>query len=215
MMAKDTTLSLDTTDGLLKALLVLSRTVEHVLEDRTVRTADVELSRSKLQIVRLLGQRGSQTATQIARFLGVSKPAVTQIVDSLVRQRIVVRRRTREDRRGVALLLTDKGRGLFRKIRSEQRHLVRNATRLLGGGDADRWIRLLHDITGALARSDLAFEQYCLQCGAHADGTCVLVGGDANCLFLQDAGRSSRRPVRTRRSAGKPAKRVRRSSNDR
>lgn len=198
MMGAKVPLPAETVDGLLKALLVLARAVDQVIETRAVEEAANEpLSQSKVQVLRLLAERGRQTSSQLARFLGVSKPAVTQIVDAMVRSKRVVRRATKEDRREVALELTKDGKETFRAVRRKQRHLVRSAVRSLNVRDTQRWTDALQRIAGSLTRADRAFEHYCLQCGAHADGSCVLVGGDATCLFLKHHGGLAK-PVRTR-----------------
>ncbi|MFH0983022.1 MAG: MarR family transcriptional regulator [Planctomycetota bacterium] len=185
-MAAKGTPAVKAVDGLLKALLILSRTVEHALETEAVQAAVHEpFSGSKVQILRLLGTRASQTSSQIARFLGVSKPAVTQLVDSMVRRKLVVRKTAKHDRREVDLFLTHKGQQLFQAVRREQRHVVRTAIREGGGTGAQHWIETLGKVTDALAQGSSAFEDFCLQCGAHTDGTCVLGGGDAECLFLR------------------------------
>jgi len=184
MPAKKTpALTLDRTDKLLKAMLVLSRTVSHVLEHRPVEAAKTTLSTSRLQILRLLGQRGHQTSTKVARFLGVSKPAVTQIIDTMVKDKMVIRKRMTEDRRSVELRLTARGREVFRKVRDEQRHVVRSAVRATARCNPERWVKTIEEVTTALASSYRAFEHFCLQCGSHEDGTCVLSGGSADCLF--------------------------------
>ena len=186
MPKKKGTLSLHTVDGLIKAMLVLSRTVSHILETRAVETGVYErFSASKVQILRLLGQRGGQTSTQVARFLGVTKPAVTQIIDTMARDRLVVRRPARDDRREVRLELTKKGKQMFQIVRRQQRHYVRTALRQLRGLDPERWAGIASEISAALAGADDCFKHYCLQCGAHADSTCVLTGGDAECAYLQ------------------------------
>lgn len=180
------TLPLRTVDGLLKAMLVLSRAVSHILETRAVETAAHEhLSASKIQILRLLGQCGAQNSTQVARFLGVTKPAVTQIIDAMARDRLVVRRPARDDRRGVRLELTKKGKQMFQMVQRQQRHYVRTALRQLPEMDAEEWAGTLSEMSAALAMADSYFEHYCLQCGAHADSTCVLSGGDAQCAYLK------------------------------
>jgi DNA-binding MarR family transcriptional regulator len=185
-MPSQAILSAEITDKLLKAMLVLSRTIEHIMETRAVEEAvDKPLSSSKVRVLRLLGNRGAHTSVQIARHLGVSKPAVTQIVGSLVRSKLVVRQPGWRDRREIALQLTTLGKEKFRAVRQEQRHLVRNALRLYEDGQAEQWIDTLQEIATAVAQADEAFEKYCFQCGAHADGTCILVGGDASCPFLQ------------------------------
>jgi DNA-binding MarR family transcriptional regulator len=185
-MAAKTPPTTKTVDGLLKALLVLSRTVDHVLEIAAVESAVKQpLSASKVQTLRLLGNRGGQTATQIARFLGVSKPAVTQLIDSMVRAKLVVRRTGKVDRREIHLQLSKKGRELHRAVRGSQRHYIRNTMGRTGGANAARWSRTLQGIAVALVEANQTFEDFCAQCGAHQDGTCVLGGGQADCLFAQ------------------------------
>ncbi len=190
-------------DGVLKSLLVLARTVEEVLETRAVAdSVDESLSSSKIQLLRLLGTRGGQTSSQAARFLGVSRPAVTHLIDSMVDAKLVSRGATKRDRREVVLELTKPGRAAFQAVRRTQRHLLRNALRLSDPADAVRWKETMYEIAAAVAQADKAFGQYCLQCGAHTDGTCVLVGGEAECLFLHHGARTSRR-AKSRTSAGR------------
>lgn len=193
-MAKKTAPAVKKVDDILKAMLVFARTVDNVLEQRAVEHGVGEvLSASKVQILRLLGQRGAQTASQVSRYLGVSKPAVTQLIDVMVASRVVSRKTATEDRREIRLQLTKKGRESFQAIRRSQRHYVRNSLRNVSGARADAWIKSIHEVSESLARADDAFEHFCAQCGAHEDGTCVLVGGDATCLFLKYTGTRARR----------------------
>ena len=184
-----------TADELLRAMTVLARTVSHVLETRVVETTEEPLTGSKLQLLLLLGQRGAQTPTQIARFLGISKPAVTQAVDAMLESGFVSRETSKADRRGYDLELTTRGKSVFRKVRTEQHHLIRNALRGIHTEPAT-WVAVLHEMSVALAKSDRAFKHFCVQCGAYADGNCVLVGGEVSCLFLRHRGDTPRRRKR-------------------
>ncbi|MFQ5413172.1 MAG: MarR family winged helix-turn-helix transcriptional regulator [Phycisphaerae bacterium] len=186
-------------DRLLKALLVTARAVGETLETRAVEAAaDAHLSATKLQLLRLLAQRGGQTATATARFLGVSKPAVSQIVDAMVRAKLVSRRSgTGHDRRELVLELTRDGRRALQAVRRRQRQVLRAAVGLSTAGDTERWIDTLEQVAGALAQADDAFHQFCLQCGAHADGSCILMGGDADCLYLVQTNARAKRHTRT------------------
>jgi len=173
-------------DQMAKAMLVAARTVDYVLESRAVEVAtDTPLSNSKVQVIRLLAQRAGQTSSQVARYLGVSKPAVSQIIDSMVRSKLVTRKTSKSDRREVNLTLTEKGKNLNKVVRAQQRHFIRNALRGVNATNAKRWIDTLTEIASALGLADKAFEDHCMQCGAHDDGSCVLVGGDATCHFLE------------------------------
>lgn len=189
-------------DNLFKALSVLSRTVDRVLHDRAVKEALGEsVSHSKVQVLRLLSYRGGQTSGQIARFLGITRPSVTQSTDVLERAGWITRRTSTQDGRESIHELSEMGRQKFNLIRRQQRHLLRNTLRMASQPEARAWTDAMQAIATALARSDRAFEQFCLQCGAHADGTCVLVGGDVDCPFLNQrdpgrrplAGKSTRR----------------------
>ena len=185
-MATRPSISVSEIDELIKAVLILTRTVDQVVAVRAVESAlDEPLSASKVELLRLLHYRGEQTLGRIARYLGVSKPAVTQIADSMVREKLINRTTAKADRRASYVKLTTKGKTMFRAIHSQQRHLIRNALRNSGKGKAEKWLKTLRDMTVSLAQADRAFNRYCLQCGAHADGSCVLVGGDAQCLFLE------------------------------
>ena len=155
-------LSVGGVDRLYKALSVLSRTVAHVLDTRAVEAATGPLSQSKVQVLRLLAHRGGQTSGQVARFLNISRPSVTQLIDSLVESGLVTRRVAADDRREVALDVTKRGRQRFQAVRREQRHLLRSALRAAGGGEVDEWITVLQQISSSLAHADRAFTHFCL-----------------------------------------------------
>ncbi|MCH7813977.1 MAG: winged helix DNA-binding protein [Planctomycetes bacterium] len=185
-MAAKSAVDTQTVDDLFKALAVLARTVNHIIETRAVEAAIGEsYSPSKVQILRLLGQRGAQNSSRVAYYLGVSKPAVSQIIDAMVRDKLVGRRTAEHDRREVELRLTPKGKQCYQAVKRQQRHLLRSALREQPAGTAQRWTQALHELSGAVAQADRSFKDYCLQCGAHADETCVLTGGDADCRFLR------------------------------
>jgi len=189
-------LSLKTTDQLLKAMLVLSRSVDHLLETQAIEFADQPLSKTKVQILRLLGLRGGKSSTTISRYLGVSKPAVTQVVASLIKSKMVKRVPSGQDRRGFDLVLTETGRTALKRIQAHHRHLTRSAVARSRPDRVDRWIDVLQEVATALAQADRDFTRFCYQCRAHEDGTCVLVGGDADCPYLRQrrgAGSGSRR----------------------
>ncbi|MCO6437085.1 MAG: MarR family transcriptional regulator [Phycisphaerae bacterium] len=191
-------------DKLLKAILVFSRSVQHVLETQAVESAAGEpLSASKVQILRLLAQSGGHTATQVGRYLGVSKPAVTQLIDSMVRAKLVNRLSAKTDRREVNLHLTEQGRRLAREVNKQQRHLVRAALRDARVGSADNLAENLQNIAAHLAQANSEVEHYCLQCGAFEDRTCVLVGGHAHCPLEGEEVPANGRTKRTARTKGR------------
>lgn len=194
-MKGNATLDTPTVDRLLKALLVLSRGVDHILETQAVASAVKRpLSQSKVQIIRLLGQRGPHISTQLARYLGVSKPAVTQIIDSMVRAKQVARRPAKHDRRETAVELTPTGREVFTAIRQKQRSVTRLLARNLGDRNIEQWLNQIDELSSAVLGANEAFDDdYCLQCEAHDDKSCVLADGQADCHFIRHTEKLSKR----------------------
>lgn len=169
------------TERLLKAFLVLSRSVEETLEGVAVRTAAKgPFSVTKARLIRLLGHQDGQTSSRIAHFLGVSKPAITQVVAVLAHSGLVRRKIAINDRRVVTLHLTPRGRALYHAIRREQLHLLRVAVKLAPRRRSGQWVTLLPGAAQALARSEKAFSEFCLQCPAHTDSECLLAGGNGH-----------------------------------
>ena len=177
-------------DGLIKALLVIGRSVEETLETRAVAKATKEpLSQTKVRVLRLLDRQGSQTSSQVARFLGVTKPAVTQTIDSMQDAKLVRRKPGKADRRQILLELTKRGSKLLSAVRQEQRQILRNTIKLADKPSLTKWIDTLQSIAGSLARADGKYDGYCLQCSAHADDACVLGGGKkTSCSYVKHAG---------------------------
>ncbi len=150
-MAAKTSGSEQQVDRLLRNLLLLSRTVDYVLTDQAVKTAVEEhLSVSQVYVLRLLGTRGSYTSVQIARLLGITKAAVSQLVNSLVHRKLVVRRPATQDHRAIDLHLTPKGRAAFEAVRNRQRNLLRSTAKQGSAADAKRWNGVLEQIIEAV-----------------------------------------------------------------
>ncbi|MHC5064686.1 MAG: MarR family winged helix-turn-helix transcriptional regulator [Planctomycetota bacterium] len=172
-------------ERLLKSLMMISRLVEQVLESRPIEVSDLPLTKSKVQVLRLLSQRGVHSVSQIAQHLGISRPAASQVLDNLERDALVKRSASKKDGRGVDISLTQKGRGAAKAVAKEQTQLVRTVIRDVGARKAEDWAGTLEKITAAIAQAHQEFRQFCLQCGAYSDASCVLVGGDCDCPYLQ------------------------------
>ena len=89
-----------------------------------------ELTMPQIKIMFVLAHKGELNVSSIAQSLGVRVPNVTFIVDHLVEQKLVTRRRNRSDRRQVIIALTSKAQQLIdrfsrAKLESFQKALTR------------------------------------------------------------------------------------------
>lgn len=196
-MKARSTLSAKTVDDAIKALLVLSRTSHRVLDTHAVRAAvGSHMSTSKVQVLRLLALRDAQTSSQVARFLSVSKAAVSQIIDAMKRDGLVLRKTGKDDRRETYVHLSGKGRRTFEAIRQEQRRTMRSALKHANPSTPESLIKALETMARSLAEVGHNLEGFCLQCDAHPDGTCL---GDSSdmCSYL-DRQRKSLAPAMAR-----------------
>lgn len=183
-------------EDLLRAVHVFCRAVEQVLDEEAVRSAiQQNLAASKVRLMRLLAQEGSHSLGHLARFLGVSEPGASQLVDSLVRAGLIRRAPDEKDRRAVHLSLEPSGQEMIEAIDREQRHRLALAAREFETSDAD-WGRIcetLERLAAALVAGEAAHGEYCLQCNAYQQGGCVMQGHDHECPYLQARNRQRRK----------------------
>lgn len=80
---------------------------------RQIRESD--LSFSQVNTMFRLYHRGASSVNQLAKHLGVTKAAVSQLLDSLIEADLIERSENPEDRRMKLIALTDEGKSLVRK----------------------------------------------------------------------------------------------------
>lgn len=174
-------------DELLKGLLMLTRSVQRVLEDRVVEVSSEGLSHSKVTLLRDLDRNGPQSPKDVAKFLNVSRPAVSQIAAEMIEQGLVVRMRSSVDSRRLYLEITAHGSAVVREIELAQRHLIRKAAELSPERSASSWIESVNQLTASIVRADERCGDHCYQCGAYSDGSCILIAGTAECSYRGSA----------------------------
>ena len=103
--------SLDESLGFL--ITGVARTIKRTLDTRL---AGWNLTAGQFVVLARLWEQDGLSVSELGERLGFDNPTLTGIIDRLEREGVVERRRCREDRRVVRVDMTDKGKGLHRRI---------------------------------------------------------------------------------------------------
>lgn len=91
--------------------------------------AEHSIPMSHVQVLTMLGESGIMTVSEISQRLGIAKPNITPLVDRLISDGYVERRRDEIDRRVVKIVLLAAGE---EKLAAIQETIVRHAMRWVG-----------------------------------------------------------------------------------
>jgi MarR family 2-MHQ and catechol resistance regulon transcriptional repressor len=107
----------------------------------------LQLTRTQLEILSILGEGFEQTVSDLARRLFLTQSAVTQTVDSLVRRSLVERLPDASDRRIVRLVLSDEGRRLVGRVRELRQQHLQDLVAQLSPEELEALISAMRNVT--------------------------------------------------------------------
>jgi DNA-binding MarR family transcriptional regulator len=110
--------------------------IQHSARHFRLLDAELGLSPARFSVLAALRYEGAHRLGELARREGVAQPTMTKLVAGLERDRLVVRRADRNDRRGVIVELTADGRALVRRARARKIDWLAKVLRECGAGDA-------------------------------------------------------------------------------
>ncbi len=99
-------------DGILRALRRITRSIDLHSRDLVSRFG---LTGPQLVCLRYIAKQGQTTPGAVAREVSLSQATITGIIDRLVARGLVTRLRGDQDRRQVAISVTDEGRALVER----------------------------------------------------------------------------------------------------
>lgn len=103
-------------------------------------------------VLNYLGLQGEARMTDMALFMKVSMPAMTGIVERLVRASFCKREFSPQDRRIIRIRLTPKGASLVKKVNEHRRKAIINIFGKISGTDRREYLRILTRIREVLNR---------------------------------------------------------------
>lgn len=102
-----------------------------------------DLTGPQLTVVKILEQIGDLSLSELSERIRAQNSTVTGIIDRMEREGLVVRERSKEDRRVVYIRLTAKGRKLAEEIPVEPMEIFRNALECLSASETRELLKIL------------------------------------------------------------------------
>jgi DNA-binding MarR family transcriptional regulator len=101
---------------------------------RSLATVGEDVTLTQYRSLVELASRGPQRPADLATTLGVNRSTATRMCDRLVRKRLVVRRRTHDDRRAVRISLSAAGAELVSEVSRRRRTEIAGIVHRLPAG---------------------------------------------------------------------------------
>ncbi len=111
-----------------------------------------KLAPPDMQSLRYIAHNPGCPSGTVAQFLGVVPTTMTSIVDRLVNRGLVIRERPADDRRTVALRLSDEGEKIFRQLEAEELAASQRMLDVLEPDEREAFVRSAVRIAEALSR---------------------------------------------------------------
>jgi len=106
-------------------------------------------------VLEFLSREGSSRMTELAHFMNVTTPAMTGIVDRLVRDSYVARIFDPEDRRIIKVKLTAGGNSVVKKICERKQQMIVKVFGKISEIEREQYLGILKQIKDILAESDM------------------------------------------------------------
>lgn len=130
----------DDVNQVLETIIYLSTESRRITKELARRA---ELTGPQLTVVKILEQVGELSLSELSERIRAQNSTVTGIIDRMEREGLVVRERSKEDRRVVHIKLTPKGASIARDIPLEPMEIVKGALGSLSAQEMRDLVRLL------------------------------------------------------------------------
>jgi DNA-binding MarR family transcriptional regulator len=121
-----------------------------LVEQHGAHVSEIELTLPQVQALRLLAERKAMTTGSLAAAIGISAPAVTQLMDRLSFKKLVTRAASDLDRRSVVIELTADGRRTIDGLRRRRNEVFRGLLQRIDREQRGQFVEALALMAGAL-----------------------------------------------------------------
>jgi DNA-binding MarR family transcriptional regulator len=148
LLKKTTNTSFDL-DKCSRELLTAVPSVMRFIRQQMRQHRQAELTVPQLRTLIFLSHHDGTTLSKLAEHLGLSTPAVSRMVETLVKRGLILRKEGTNDRRSILLSLTPKGKKVFETAHNATRVAVAHMLQKLSTKELARisWaLRILSDL---------------------------------------------------------------------
>jgi DNA-binding MarR family transcriptional regulator len=124
--------------------------IEALTQRYIVPSKSSELSRSETAVLRLLGDRGAMTMSDLSSALGLAFSSTTGVIDRLVERGLARRTRPEEDRRTVVVDLTRRGHRAHDAFNADRLTFSRGVVDGLSASERKTLLALFRKVTDKL-----------------------------------------------------------------
>ncbi len=135
-----------------------------------------------------LASHSPASMTDLARYLGITKPSATALIDRLISQGLVTRLSDHRDRRMVKIALTLKGKKLMESIKKQKQLALRNIFGRISGFDRQEYVRIMREVVRSLEEQN---KKICLKVRRVSGIAIILLGIAFGCARAQDVSLAS------------------------
>ena len=130
-------------EKIVKIIESISAQLLNLKMERLSSLKGLELSASYFQYVSVIHRLRQTTVTDLAEKLKISKPAVTVFIDKLLKQKVVVKTQSEDDRRFFYIKLSKKGEQIAEVYNDTMLSFAKNVKDAMSEGEFRQLITLL------------------------------------------------------------------------
>ena len=164
---------------------ILSQLLCDVMEQNyLINKVPHQLTKTQFSILKILNTSGSFLGSELARVIGISRPAVSKNIDKLVKYKLVSRKILKKDRRTTEISLLKAGRELVQNYEKIRQDKQKKALEILTEKEQQLLAKLLSKYVRNCMFGEEMLDVICLQCNEAILDECMLINQENNCKFI-------------------------------
>jgi DNA-binding MarR family transcriptional regulator len=153
---------------------IFTRIMLKVMTEELTGGSPDEVTMAQYQALRHIAQHGSCTIGSLAEGLAVSQPAVTMLVDRMIKRDLVDRQPGRSDRRQAEVFLTSHAKHLLDQLENARIDRLGKILELMAPEERRRFVESLESFVSAALSLENVVDGACLRCGIDHRPGCVV-----------------------------------------